>query len=100
MIEVPWTPEDAIALEKTLKEEHMQHLLLILHLACMPSSQQVAEPGLDVKEIASQSHAFAQGQVKMLEIIDAHLPRPATKTIGKPFQAPKLKEPPDLRDPQ
>lgn len=98
MIDIPWTEDDRQKLERTLAEDHMQKLLNRLHLACLPSSKQIAAPGLDLKELASQAHAFSQGQVSLLEKIEEHLPKNSVKPLPKPFQAPKLKEPDDLND--
>lgn len=99
MIGTDWTDKDRSALEGTLREEHIQKLLLRLQLQSLPSSKEVIhQSGLDLKEMASQAHAFIRGRVSILESIDEHLPVQIPKPLGKPFQAPKLPEPPDLRD--
>ncbi len=99
MIDLDWTDEDRILWERTFAEDHVKRGLLKILLECLPTGARPIEPGLDLKEISSQAHAFLQGQVAFYEKIDSLKIHQVAKPLPKPFQAPLLKKPADLDDP-
>lgn len=83
---IDWTDDDKKKWEATWSEPHMKLGLLRLKLACLPESALTIAPGMDLKEIASQSDAFTKGKVSMFAEIESMKPTKTAKPLPPPFQ--------------
>lgn len=82
-----WTPDDAKEWKAAWELPVMQKGLLLMKLACLPPGQIAIAPGTDIKEVASQSYSFTQGQVSALtELIADLMPKPEQKPLPKPHE--------------
>lgn len=81
-----WTTDKQKAWEDTWKESHMVEGLAILKERCRVPGAVLITPGLDLKEIASQSYAHAQGQSDVFDKIEQLKPKAVAKPLPSPFQ--------------
>lgn len=86
-----WTPENAAEWKRMLETETGQKAIAKLKDDCRVPGAVAITPGLDLKEIAAQSYAHAQGQSDVFDKIAALMPPPPR---AKPLPPQFQKEPP------
>lgn len=90
-----WTPENETELKAFLDSLTGKRFIAELKERCRVPGAVAITPGLDLKEIASQSYAHAQGQSDVFDKIEALKPRTVPKPLPPPFQ----RTPPPKSDP-